>query len=93
MRNRTPVRDAGEVTLHELKTDNRSRLVMVLRSIGEQSHCPGCGRPSRRVHSRYKPQLSDLPWEGLPVKIELRVRRFFCATDGLQPAHLHRAAF
>jgi hypothetical protein len=37
MRNRTLVPDAGEVTLHELKTDNRSRLVMVLRSIGART--------------------------------------------------------
>ena len=82
MRSRTLVPDAGEVTLHELKTDVRSRLVMVLRPVGEESRCPGCGRPSRRVHSRYKRQLADLPWEGVPVSIELRVRRFFCSTDG-----------
>ena len=82
MRSRTLVPDAGEVTLHELKTDGRSRLVMVLRPVGEESYCPGCGRGSRRVHSRYRRQLFDLPWEGIPVKIELRVRRFFCTTDG-----------
>jgi transposase len=82
MRSQTLVPDAGEVTLHELKTDVRGRLVMVLRPVGEESQCPGCGQASRRVHSRYKRQLSDLPWEGVPVKIELRVRRFFCSTDG-----------
>ena len=81
MKSRTLVLDAGEVTLHELKTDGRSRLVMVLRPVGEESCCPGCGRRSRQVHSRYKRQLADLPWEGIPVKIELRVRRFFCPTE------------
>ena len=81
MKSRTLVPDAGEVTLHELKTDGRSRLVMVLRPVGEESCCPGCGRRSRQVHSRYKRQLADLPWEGIPVKIELRVRRFFCSTE------------
>jgi transposase len=25
--------------------------------------------------------LSDLPWEGIPLRIELRVRRFFCDTE------------
>ena len=55
--------------LHELKADGQSLLVMMLRSAGEDS-----------IRSRYKRQLSDLPWEGIPVRIELRVRRFFCGT-------------
>ena len=54
---------------------------MVLRSAGREGCCPDCGRPSRRVHSRYSRKLSDLPWEGIPVQIELRVRRFFCTED------------
>ena len=81
MGQRTLVPDTGEVVLHELKTDRQNRLVMVLRSVGEEGRCPECGRPSRRVHSRYKRQLSDLPWEGIPVRIELSVRRFFCTDD------------
>jgi transposase len=81
MGQRTLVPDAGEVVLHELKTDGRNRLLMVLRSAGKEGCCPECGRPSWRVHSRYSRQLSDLPWEGIPVRIELRVRRFFC-TEG-----------
>jgi hypothetical protein len=48
MRNRTLVPDAGEVTLNELKTDVQNRLVMVLRSVGEESHCPGCGRNTQQ---------------------------------------------
>ena len=67
MGQRTLVPDAGEVVLHELKTDGQKWQVMVLRSAGEEGRCPACGRPSRRVHSRYKRQLSDLPWEGIPV--------------------------
>jgi transposase len=30
------------------------------------------------VHSHYQRRPSDLPWEGLPVRIQLNVRRFFC---------------
>ena len=81
MRSKTLVPDAGEVTLHEMKTDGRSGLVMVLGPAAEESRCPACGRVSRRVHSRYKRQIADLPWEGIPVRIELRVRRFFCVSD------------
>jgi len=58
--------------------ENNSRLVMLLRATGESSHCPGCRQESRRIHSRYRRRLSDLPWEGIPVRIDLRVRRFFC---------------
>lgn len=81
MRSKTLVPDAGEVTLHEMKTEGRSGLVMVLRPVSQESRCPACGRVSGRIHSRYKRQIADLPWEGIPVRIELRVRRFFCTTD------------
>ena len=78
MGQRTLVPDAGEVVLHELRVVSRDRLVMVLRSAGGRSRCPACGQTSGRVHSRYSRHLSDLPWEGIPVRIELHVRRFFC---------------
>jgi transposase len=78
MGQRTLVPDAGEVVLDEVRALGRGRLVLVLRSAGEESRCPACAQSSRRVHSRYSRQLKDLPWEGIPVGIELRVRRFFC---------------
>lgn len=81
MSNRTLVPDAGEVVLHELKSDGKGRLIVVLHSVGGESCCPKCGGPTWRVHSRYKRQLADLPWEGIPVQIELRVRRFFCTRE------------
>ena len=40
--------------------------------------CPECGRPSHARHSSYLRRLQDLPWQGLPVQILLRVRRFRC---------------
>ncbi len=40
--------------------------------------CPLCGKRSARVHSRYTRTLADLPWQGIPVTVRLRVRRFFC---------------
>jgi transposase len=78
MERRTLVPDAGEVALDQLMVENNTRLVMVLQATSEASHCPGCRQESRRIHSRYGRRLSDLPWEGIPVRIELRVRRFFC---------------
>ena len=43
-----------------------------------RSRCPLCGRGSSRVHSRYTRTLSDLPWHGISVELEVRARRFFC---------------
>ena len=40
--------------------------------------CPVCGRGSSRVHSRYSRAVSDLPWHGISVELEVHARRFFC---------------
>jgi len=81
MERRTLVPDAGEVALDQLMVENHTRLVMVLRSTGEASYCPGCRQESRRIHSHYRQRLSDLPWGAIPVRIELRVRRLFCDSE------------
>jgi transposase len=64
--------------------------------------CPVCGEPSDRVHSRYERTLAELPWARFAVRLQLRVRRFFCnnATcpraifaerlTGIAPAFAHR---
>ena len=44
--------------------------------------CPTCAAPTRRVHSQYDRILHDLPWQGRPVRLHVRARRFRC----LQPA-------
>jgi transposase len=43
-----------------------------------RSVCPLCGRGSSRVHSRYARTVSDLPWHGISVELEVLARRFFC---------------
>ena len=40
--------------------------------------CPDCAMPSRRVHSRYRRVLADLPWQGRPVTLRIDARRFRC---------------
>lgn len=40
--------------------------------------CRGGGRPSVRVHDRYRRRLHDVSCAGRPVLIELEVRRFIC---------------
>ena len=40
--------------------------------------CPGCATPARRIHSRYTRILADLPWATYRVRLQLRVRKWFC---------------
>lgn len=42
--------------------------------------CPLCRSPSRRVHSHYVRQVSDLPCSGRGVHLRILTRRFVCAT-------------
>ena len=42
------------------------------------AECPLCGQPSRRIHGCYTRTLADLPWCGTPVRLRIRVRKFFC---------------
>jgi transposase len=54
------------------------RVSIRVASGASKSRCPVCGLVSSRVHSRYSRTVSDLPWHGLSVELEVRARRFFC---------------
>jgi len=57
-------------------TDGRVRIEAT--PAGCEATCPGCGAPSRRVHSRYQRYLADPGLGGRPTTLCLTVRRFFC---------------
>ena len=40
--------------------------------------CPLCHVQTPRVHSRYARTLADLPWGAYSIRLQLRVRKFFC---------------
>lgn len=48
------------------------------RCIAATARCPGCGRVSVRVHSRYGRRLADGAVGGQETAIILEIRRFFC---------------
>jgi transposase len=54
------------------------RIGIRVASEASRSRCPLCGLVSSRVHSRYSRTVSDLPWHGISVALEVRARRFFC---------------
>jgi transposase len=58
--------------------DGPASLHVVARSLGGAGRCPGCGRASRAVHSRYHRRPADLPSLGRTVRVGLHVRRFYC---------------
>jgi transposase len=56
-----------------------SSLTFVLQSTATTAACPLCGQTSARPHSRYLRHLADLPCHDRLVRLQLEVRRFFCA--------------
>lgn len=54
------------------------KIQVELRARQAFSVCPCCAGRSSRVHSRYQRTIADLPWNGVPVEILLRARKFFC---------------
>lgn len=65
------------VQLREILSDEQS-ITLVMIMTGRGVPCPLCRKCSERIHSRYVRKIADIPWSGVPVKIRLCVRRFFC---------------
>ena len=64
------------------------RLVLHLIPIRAWVSCPLCGGPSRRIHSRYRRRVMDLPWFSWPVQLVIRARRFSATALGLNAEYL-----
>ena len=60
-----------------------TRVVITAHAAATSVVCPACGIVTRRVHSRYRRTLADLPWQGREVTWRVWVRRFRCVScDG-----------
>lgn len=53
-------------------------VVLELRAVGARALCPTCSHHATRVHSTYLRTLADLSWQGMPVRLHVRIRRFRC---------------
>jgi len=53
-------------------------ITLFIRSKNRSAVCPYCRRHSRRVHSRYRRRLADLPADGCQVTLYVIVRKFYC---------------
>ncbi len=67
------------------RLEMNAREVLVIATPRQaKADCPGCGKDSRRIHSRYQRTLIDLPAHGRQVRIVLTARRFRCTTPECQ---------
>lgn len=80
MPNQTLVPDPDQLEVLSLSVE-QGTIILTTRTCGETAQCPICGRPSSRVHSRYRRLLADLPWQEIPARLTLWSRRFFCDTQ------------
>ena len=73
----TILSDARVLQLEYFRPSSDS-VVLVVKTVQMRGHCPRCGRSSTKVYSRYTRCVADLPWHGVPVRLELHTRRFRC---------------
>lgn len=53
-------------------------ITAVVETTAASAPCPLCGRPASRVHSHYVRSVADIPWHGVPFRLRVQARRFFC---------------
>src|ERR1700730_6158826 len=54
------------------------KAIITVRASGSVGLCPSCGTVSRRVHSRYRRHVNDLPISGRIAQLLVVARRFRC---------------
>ena len=56
-------------------------IIVAIHSRQKQPSCPNCNEPSKSLHSHYQRMVSDLPWQGVTVKLRLNTRKFRCRNE------------
>ncbi len=71
--------DATTLRLAACYVDTTSaQITLLVHSTQASMPCPLCAIPARRIHSRYERTLADLPWADYHVRLQVRVRKWFC---------------
>ncbi len=71
--------DATTLRLAACHVDTTSaQITLLVHSTQASVPCPLCAIPARRIHSRDERTLADLPWAEYRVRLQLRVRTWFC---------------
>jgi transposase len=62
-----------------LESVEKTQTEIIVRVRGRAvPRCPTCSSGQVSYHSQYQREIQDLPWQGQPVRLQLRVRRFRC---------------
>jgi transposase len=69
--------DPEQLTAISVVVSEESIVVKLIAS-SPSACCPVCTQPSRRVHSRYRRILVDLPSQDRAVRLDVSTRRWFC---------------
>ncbi len=87
MRQSSLVPDSEEVTVESVMSLADGQFLLVVASSVWARFLPAMASGFLfHIHSHYLRLLSDLPWEGIPVHIQLHVRRFFCRAEDCEQA-------
>ena len=71
--------DATTLRLDACQVDSpAAQITLRVRSTQATASCPLCTTPAQRMHSHYERTLADLPWAHYRVRLQLRVRKWFC---------------
>jgi transposase len=63
-------------------TDLDGVIVVRARTVGGPVPCPRCGGRTGQVHGYYERTVADVPADGRPVVVRVRVRRMRCPVPG-----------
>ena len=72
--------------------EDTATLCLKISARQKASLCPYCGERSERIHSWYERHPQDVAWGGRPVRLQVRVRRFFYASPSC-PHHIFSERF
>jgi transposase len=66
----------AEFALDDLSYREGGAVTILAHASPSTANCPSCEQTSRRIHSRYRRRVSDLPMQGAQVNFDMTVRRF-----------------
>jgi transposase len=71
--------DATALRLDTCHVDTTTaQITVAVRATPATAPCPLCTTLAHRIHSHYERTVADLPWAQYRVRLQLRVRKWFC---------------
>jgi len=64
-----------------LRNKREDHFLLQLTTKSVYGICPDCVQKSYSRHSKYVRKLLDLPWAGIPVKVNLSVNKYYCKKE------------